>query len=356
MKKLILMLATLVSIPGLAQIQDYLGLHDENTDFISDLVLIYQGGVHRPDWSEDQFAPYVTFRDSSFGQEEWLFDGFLFIEFKDNRGFEFAHGYKQKPARKTEWEWLLDRVFEKGKALDALDRSIAKARIRIGAPSRMRRVVLTLPEPITNQDDWGELGGKILHFSRAHDRVSACVWYLEEALQRWKESAPSNLVLSGFYWVAEYGSESQEILPRISKIIREGGKKFYWIPYWKAANAGDWKSLGFDAVYQQPNHFFNASIPDTRLTDACVFAKLHNMGMEMEFDHRAINSPIDFRPRFYSYLHSFRSQGAANRSAIAYYEGGGAIMAMANSPDPGVRKMYFDLSRFILLRQSSINE
>ncbi|HCA81732.1 MAG TPA: hypothetical protein DEP53_18540 [Bacteroidetes bacterium] len=31
--------------------------------------------------------PYVSYTDSRRNEKRWLFDGFLFIEFKDNRGF-----------------------------------------------------------------------------------------------------------------------------------------------------------------------------------------------------------------------------------------------------------------------------
>ena len=61
---------------------------NENTGTdISDLVLIYHGSTHRPDWNTDQLKPYVyTENESGF---HWLFDGFLFLEIFDNiRGYE----------------------------------------------------------------------------------------------------------------------------------------------------------------------------------------------------------------------------------------------------------------------------
>ena len=53
------------------------------TDTVSDMALIYQGGTHRPDWTEDELRPYVvhTFAD---GHTDWFFDSFLFFEFTDN--------------------------------------------------------------------------------------------------------------------------------------------------------------------------------------------------------------------------------------------------------------------------------
>ena len=45
---------------------------------IKDLALIYQGGINRMDWTDEQVRPYVMqqFLD---GRIEWLVDGFLFM-------------------------------------------------------------------------------------------------------------------------------------------------------------------------------------------------------------------------------------------------------------------------------------
>lgn len=318
---------------------------------ITDLVLIYQGGTHRPDWTVQQLLPYVSYADPQTKQKHWLFDGFLFIEFKDNRGFEFAHGYKQKPARKEEWLWLLERNFEHGVALEALDSACTLVASTIGPPVRKRKVVLTLPEPIAGQQDWGKLEAESLDFNKPEDRVAACTWYIEEALKRWGRLAPSNLDLAGFYWVAEYGSESATILPRIGEVVRSKGKEFVWIPYWKAPLAGEWKSLGFDVAYQQPNHFFHPDVSDERLNDACHFARSHGMGLEMEFDGRVTAAARDFQPRFGSYLEFFRKNAVIDSSAIAYYEGGGALLKIATSPQAEEKALYEALASTIISRQ-----
>jgi hypothetical protein len=318
---------------------------------ITDLVLIYQGGTHRPDWTVDQLLPYVSYVDRSSDHESWLFDGFLFIEYKDNRGFEFAHGYKQRPARKEEWSWLLDRNFEPSHAIEALDKACAGVASRIGKPHRTRKVVLTLPEPIIGQQDWGDLGGKHLDFNLPEDRIAACSWYIDEALERWRRLSPANLELAGFYWVAEYGSESREILPRIAKLIHSGGKQFYWIPYWNAPLAGDWRSLGFDKAYQQPNHFFHPEVADSRLDDACAFARSHSMGLEMELDGRVSTAAQTFRPRFYSYLEFFKKNSVIDSSAIAYYEGGGVLLNLAKSRSAEERALYDALASILVTRQ-----
>lgn len=334
---------------------NYLPLSSTNTAGIADLVLIYQGGTHRPAWTPDQFAPYVGFRDGDERREQWLFDGFLFIEFKDNRGYEYARGYKQKPARKADWLWLLERNFEKGHAIDALDEVIANTVKRIGPPPRRRQVVLTLPEPIHGQKDWGELDGRPLDFANPDDRVAACAWHVKTALARWHGLAPRHLDLAGFYWVAEQSSHGDAILPRIGTDIRAQGKRFFWIPYWNARGAAAWRTLGFDAAYQQPNHFFHPEVPDSRLDAACAFAQTNGMGLEFECDGRAIKSVDVFRPRLHAYLQGFERNGAKTHAAMAYYEGGASLLQMAQSSDPEVQALYREVARWVAARQRHVD-
>ena len=148
---------------------------------IKDLALIYQGGINRMDWTEEQFRPYVMhqFQD---GRKEWLFDGFLFLEFSDGKGRRYAQGYG-KDARKQEWEWLLQRLFEEGKSLSALDACIETVKKEIGEPEFRHRVVIGLPAAMFRQRDWGELNGKTLCFLYREDQVAATRWYVDRVLK-----------------------------------------------------------------------------------------------------------------------------------------------------------------------------
>lgn len=126
---------------------------------IADLVLIYQGGGHRPmEWTKDQFLPYVVHEDQQ-GNKNWLFDGFLFLEFKDGKGHNYAPGYDKLNARCPEWEWLLDRRFAKDKAFSSLNQCIAEQKAAIGNPGFKHKMISGIPSPILNQDDWGEING-----------------------------------------------------------------------------------------------------------------------------------------------------------------------------------------------------
>ncbi|HEV2452940.1 MAG TPA: DUF4855 domain-containing protein, partial [Verrucomicrobiae bacterium] len=79
----VLLLILLLAVNSRA---DYFPLSQADPSKPTDVVLIYQGGVQRPRWTVNHFAPYVTYQDLKTGKEQWLFDGFLVIEFQDGRG------------------------------------------------------------------------------------------------------------------------------------------------------------------------------------------------------------------------------------------------------------------------------
>lgn len=320
----------------------------------SDIVLIYQGGTDRLPWSVEQFAPYVSARGSD-GREHWLFDGFLLIEFRDNRGHDYASGHGHMPARQEDWLWLIERNFAPDTGVAALDQALDLAMRRLGKPERPRQVILTLPEPIPSLSDWGSLHGRTVDFSNPDDRVAACRWHIETALAKWHALHPKHLELAGFYWVAEESTLDATILPQVAKIVHAHGVRFFWIPYWRAGGAEDWSRLGFDAAYQQPNHFFHPEVEDRRLDEACGFARSHHMGMEFEFDGRACKSPDLFRPRLHSYLRAFEVNGVRDASAMAYYEGGGALLDMFNSSDAKCRADYQAVADWVIGRQSRLS-
>jgi hypothetical protein len=335
----------------------YYPLWQKNPPNTTDMVLIYQGGTQRSAWAPGEFAPYVSAVDSRDHKAKWLFDGFLFIEYVNGKKHAFEEGLNLRPADKQDWQDLLARNFEPGHGLAALEQACAETEKRIGPPLRPRQVVLTLPEPIEGATNWGELNGRKLSFSVPADRVAACEWHIDNALKKWQELSPRHLTLTGFYFVPErtLGSNPQFLL-LIAQGIHERGKQFFWIPYWWARGAAEWKQHGFDVAWQQPNHFFHPELPDSRLQEACGFARQHGMGMEMELDERLINKPKTFAPRFDAYLKAFEANGVKSSSSIAYYEGGGTLLHLFRSDKPDVRQYYDRMAEWVLDRQRLADE
>jgi hypothetical protein len=355
MKSRVLLLFAFLTAAGTAAGQSFFPLAAPECGGIADLALIYYGGVHRPySYVPQDFQPYVSWTDPDTAREEWLFDGFLFIEFKDGMEHEYAQGYGYAPARRVEWDWYLDRLFASTTGLAALDQCVASTLQRIGPPLRKRKVVITLPEPIYGQTDWGTLDGETpLNFYRVEDRLAACQWYLDELQRRWTAAGFTHLEMVGIYWVAEQRpTGGAQLLPRVSQAIHGHGWKFFWIPYWNASGAGDWKALGFDVAYQQPNYFFSLTVPVSRLTDVQNFAKSKGMGMEMEWDSRVIDSPDPYLLKMDDYMNAFESSGFLASGAQAHYEGGGAMIRLSKATQANIRSRYYRYCRILSDRQA----
>lgn len=220
---------------------------------IRDLVLIYQGGSHRMDYNAEQLRPYVVHEDR-FGNRDWLFDGFLFLEFDSGKGVSYHVRGSAPLARKEDWAWLVDRHFESGKGIAALDDCIAAAVRELGEPPFRHKVVIGIPEPPRGQKDWGELEGRKLDFSNEEDRIAACKWYADLLEERFRSSGFRHLELAGFYWLPEILRQSREVTRALGDYVRSKGLRFYWIPYYTAQGYSEWRDLGFDAAYLQPTY------------------------------------------------------------------------------------------------------
>jgi hypothetical protein len=344
--------ALLQQTPAIAA--GFFPLWQKNPPNATDTVLIYQGGTGRLPWTPAELNPYVSYVDARDGKEKWLFDGFLFIEYHDrNITFSADEGNgKWLPADKNEWGLLLTRVFQPGHGVAALEECCAETEKRLGTPLRSRQVILTLPEPVDNFTNWGDVDGRRLDFSVVADRVAACEWQVTQALAKWRALAPKHLTLAGFYFVPEsIGHSNPQMLPVVAQYIHDQGLHFYWIPFWHAKLATNWQAIGFDLASQQPNYFFHPQLPESHLQTTCDFARAHGMGMEMEFDDRLIKEPAVYAPRFDSYLKAFTDSGARDSSSISYYEGGGTILHLARANDKTIHSYYDRIAQWVVDRQ-----
>lgn len=315
---------------------------------ILDLVLIYQGGHQRLDWTPEQMYPYVI-HTNKYNKKDWFFDGFLFLEFHDGKKYSFQNSYKKEEySGKEQWEWLIDRHFEEGKAIKALNDCIDRGINEIGKPSFKHKVVLGLPEPQQNWTGWGTLDGKKLDFTKREDRIKAAKWYIDQTIDKFTQSDLKNLELAGIYWINEQMITSDYITVEIGDYVREKGMQFYWIPYYMGVGFSEWYEYGFDMAYLQPTYFFNKKIPDDRVDNACRLAHTHNMGLEMEFDGKAlINNPRNHRDRLIGYIESFVKNDVYKNAAIAYYEGGQGVYSFSKSQYWEDRLMMDTLHAFV---------
>ena len=320
----------------------YLPMND-----IRDLVLIYQGGSHRMDYNAEQLRPYVVHEDR-FGNRDWLFDGFLFLEFDNGKGASYQLRGSAPLTKKEDWAWLAGRHFESGKGIAALEECIAAAAEELGEPPFRHKVVIGVPEPPRGQKDWGELNGRQLDFSKEEDRIAACKWYVDLLEGYFRNGNFRHLELAGFYWLPEIQRQNRAVTCALGDYTRSKGLRFYWIPYYTAQGYSEWRDLGFDAAYLQPTYFWNRKIGDERVDRACELARTYGMGLEMEFDMRAsVKAKECHRDRGMGYMSSFRRNGVYRSSAIAYYEGGGGVYYFTKTTAPEDRAFIDTLAYFI---------
>ena len=324
---------------------------------INDLALIYQGGTFRPDWTQSEFEPYVTHTFAD-GTRRWTFDGFLFLEFRRQGDVTYANGYG-KGSTRADWEWLMNRIFERGKALDALDKCISQAKRELGDPGVKHKVVLMLPSPENGRADWGSVNGRRLNFNRIDDKQAAVEWYLQAIYDRFNRAGFKNLELNGFYWIEETTTSTGRELPtRVSRMVHKLGKLMYWIPFFGARNNDQGAAMGFDMVYLQPNYFVGEGLTTQRLTDAITNAKRVGSALEMEIDEGAYyqaKTHNEALANFDAYTTAYERAGVWQSASVAYYLGGTAWADMAKSSNRRDRQVIDRLARIIANRHSTLN-
>ena len=343
----------------------------------TDAVLCYGGSHHRTPflWDGKRLAPYVTYTDEE-GREQWLFDGFIFLEFvdasrPDGRTYAFETGNRNAPAAgKEQWQELIDYFFAEGNCIDALDKSVAEAERRIGRAPTRRRVVVMLPDPVIHRmyaDTtattvyWGELDGRKLDFSRNEDRIAACKWYIDSVRRLFDEADYRYVELAGFYIVSEdlatpgdgWNPELkrwEEVIPEVAEYLHALNESLCWIPYNRAAGYRNWKRFGIDYAYMQPNYFWDNK-GEKPLSRFFSDIKANDLAMEFEFDDALLEKTAGsevYRRRLREYMDGAKEHGIYGRKPLAYYHGQNTLYELSVSAAAEDRKLYHEFCRFVL--------
>jgi hypothetical protein len=319
-------------------------------DGIHNLVLIYHGQKSRPVWSREALLPYVAYVDEQGVPQDWLFDGFLFIEFATDDGVYIHHHLQDKRLPTiADWQWLAECWFRPEGGLIGLEQATAEAGGRLGQPDRVSPVVITLPLPLVADEAFGPLPEETqkLNFSRAEDRQRALQWYMGCVRDRFRRANYKHLKLAGFYWTAEsIPAGDRELATWTSAHLKSLGLNHYWIPFYGAQGFTDWRSFGFAATMLQVNYFFRTPPPPaTRFQTTAKKARLAGAGVEMEFDGRAAASD-EFYQRALGYLDAGAFYGWMKEALLGWYEGGGAMLQFAQSSGRG-RELYRKVYEFV---------
>ena len=254
-KKITLLLAILIishfGLCGQALVNRYC-----TNDKLPDVVLVHYAMRTRFHMTSDQWQPYVvhTFSD---GHKEWLFQGFITMDIAigDKKAIHYLKRNDVTYAQKSDWQDMIDKLFLKGRLLDALDQTIENNIKEIGNPPFRHKIIMGIPIPIKNMKDWGTLDGTKLDFSKDSDRVKAVKWFIDEFLKTYKKHQYKHFDLDGFYWVEEDTENTAGIPVQISAYIHKLGYTHYWAPYLAASGSTKWAINDFDYCYTQPGGY-----------------------------------------------------------------------------------------------------
>ena len=326
-----------------------------DTPEILNFVQIYHGYERRPAWHADQIKHYV-FRERN-GKPEWLFDGFLFLEiYARFNGRNYDYGATQPgklPPGKAEWEHMVCKTFEEGRGPDGLEVTLDSLATAGFVPPTKRKVVFSIPNPIYGIRNWGSIGDEALDFHNPDDRAKAIEWYVSRVLEECAKKNYRHLEFGGFYWVHEQiDSRNQDdvMLKTVTGRLNAKNIRSYWLPHFGAEGVERWRELGFSYAYQQPGYFFVPTAPE-RLERTVARTRKLGIGIMMEFDGRAIDTPDPYRRMYYDYIEAFRKGGVwDDGQPVNFYDGGDCWLRFATSGDPEVGKMYDTLSDIIVER------
>jgi hypothetical protein len=337
--------------------ETYLQMCSDSNDKIVDLMVMYYGANGRPKYTKEELKSYV-FRYNDSGKFEWLFDGFLFLEDRTEvdlveKGYAFeqnAYLFQKHRARKQEWMWLLDRTFDPNEGLSALNDLISEFSAIEKPPLRKRKVILSLPEPLSGQLDWGQLNNKTLDFANDSDRVKAVKWYVDELISRFNIKNFKNLELSGFYWFRTNDELSFQLMPEIASYIHSKGYKFYWRPSYGRFRGSAWKSYGFDAAYLTPDHLTTSWFKKINVVRACTYASEYSMGLEIDLN-KLVKQYGNYRTKFEDYMNVYKDSNVFDKAAMSYQDGDGIFYEMSKTSNGELNNIYNRILNEVVIRQ-----
>ncbi|MBP5676586.1 MAG: DUF4855 domain-containing protein, partial [Bacteroidales bacterium] len=142
-------------------------------------------------WDASRFAPHVSWKAPD-GSEQWLFEGFLFLEGSDwmhKKTFVLGPG---ESATKEEWQYQLDLWLGPDGCVSQLEKACASVASRIGRPSRRRGVIIGIPDAImfktfSNKQSPTVYWGDGLDFAGVEDRLKALYWYIDTAREMFRK-------------------------------------------------------------------------------------------------------------------------------------------------------------------------
>lgn len=324
---------------------EYLPAGGDECGGVNDMLLLYSGDYDGQTWTPENLKYYVFHLNRAGEPDDWFFDGFLFLAQSMPGGQGAEENIYAKPTDKSSWNWFTDRIFERGKFIDAIDELIESDGGELPAVPH-RKVAIMIPYPSPRQHDFGDVDGDSVSedFKNPEDRIKVVKWYIDSTIERWKKSEYSNIELAGFYWMEEsYHLEDERLLPATRDYLHDRGMRLFWIPYYMAdaALVVNSRDLGFDCTAKQPNYFFKRwQAEKSRVATTAKKAKKTHAGVEIEVDESIFTDPDVQYPKYIRYLNTGVKEGFMREAYLGYYQSVGTIMNFYLSDNDKFRDLY----------------
>ncbi|PWK08957.1 DUF4855 domain-containing protein [Tumebacillus permanentifrigoris] len=258
----------------------------------------------------DFLKPYASYLDRSGKRVGNLFDSFLFLPKGPRSEYLSTHT--------DEWNTYLTKTIGDMKVLDQEWSDHNKDLKQTGKA----KMWLSVPYPSAD-----------LNLATRQQIVHS---YMDKANQLIHDQGFKNLEFRGFYWHNESANHGDELVIDFNEYVHAKGLLSMWIPYQTAGEAVNFKELGFDEVFHQPNYypFKGFSFPSNlnRFYNLTWTGARYGKGVELELDPDILGSDSTYRDHFKEYLHYGLAQGWLNAST-AFYENS-AIKGLYDKHDP----------------------
>jgi hypothetical protein len=223
-----------------------------------------------------------------------------------------------RDATLEDWFAYVDTLVAANGPLTRLDRAVARV--------RGRTVDIAVMVPALLREASGVTRISTRRIAAGTDSARAIYTaYLDSLNAKFKRGDFAHLRLRGAYWLRESAWGDEALIARhVADVVHAHDLQFFWIPYFGAGGAANWRSLGFDAAWLQPNYFLRPELTRGRLDSAVMVAKAHDLGLEIEMDGRIFSDAASVA-RLTDYVDAVTRDSAL---PIALYDGGGTLVKL----------------------------
>ena len=292
--------------------------------------------------TKEEARRYVGYYDKEDKLLDTFIDGYLMLPYAK---FTYSKWYKCGEG----WRFYIDRTFEDGMNVDALEDAAKLVSEGLGRDVKTKLFLTILHTNATygeRPEKFGELNGREIDTSKLEDRKFAIKWCVDEQIKRFKEKDRPHTELCGFYWFEESINFNDpidsEAIRYASEYVHSLGYKLIWIPYYQAWGYRNWKELGFDVACMQPNYAFHKEETAQCLYDNAELTKKYGLCYEMELN--SVRSEYDVS-KYREYMKAGAETGFMH-SVKMYYQDGRAFVSACVSKEELGRSVYDDTYLF----------